>query len=243
MGKKIVILVFMALSSINTNAQFYTISYSKCTPALEVASMPHEEVCTSDSSILLEDSDVPLLKGTMTNSFILDSLDSCEIRDRIMDVINEFSSVSLPLRHIHVTSSFGMRFHPIDKVRKLHNGIDLAARYDEVYAMLDGKVLSVGYNKASGNYVSLRHDRDLTVTYCHLARPIVKDGDSVRAGDIVAVSGNTGKSTNYHLHVSARIKGRYINPDTLLNYISDIKKRAIAKYAILRKYGFTSPDS
>ena len=78
-------------------------------------------------------------------------------------------SVSLPLKKIKVTSPFGMRKDPFTGERKMHNGIDLYARNDEVYAMFPGVVKKVGYDKRSGNFIILQHG-DYSVVYCHLSR-------------------------------------------------------------------------
>lgn len=123
-----------------------------------------------------------------------------------------------------------MRLHPIDKVYKLHNGLDLSAKNEEVYAMLDGVVESTGYNSTSGNYIILKHAAGLSVSYCHLRKNIKAKGDIVRAGDIVAVSGNTGKSTNYHLHFVVRKDGNYIDPILLIKYVDEVRKDIIRNY-------------
>lgn len=143
----------------------------------------------------------------------------------------QHNSVSYPLRRVHITSPFGMRLHPIDKVYKLHNGLDLSAKNEEVYAMLDGVVESTGYNMTSGNYIILKHAAGLSVSYCHLRKNIKAKGDIVRAGDIVAVSGNTGKSTNYHLHFVVRKDCNYIDPILLIKYVDEVRKDIIRNYA------------
>ena len=76
--------------------------------------------------------------------------------------LERYMSVSLPLKRIKVTSPFGMRKDPFTGERKMHNGIDLHARNDEVYAMFPGVVKKVGYDKRSGNYITLQHG-DYTV--------------------------------------------------------------------------------
>ena len=132
--------------------------------------------------------------------------------------LERYISVSLPLKRIKVTSPFGMRKDPLTGKMKMHNGIDLHARNDEVYAMFPGVVKKVGYDKRSGNYVTLQHG-EYTVSYCHLSRVTVKERTLVLAGDVVGITGNTGRSTGEHLHVTCR-KGncQYVNPYTLLLY-------------------------
>lgn len=111
----------------------------------------------------------------------------------------------LPLDVIRVTSPFGMRVDPISmKSRQYHSGVDLQARYQPVAAMLDGVVQEVGYSPGGGVYVTLQHG-DFSCSYLHLSRVLVGKGDSVSAGQLVAMSGNTGRrSTGPHLHVSCR---------------------------------------
>lgn len=136
--------------------------------------------------------------------------------------LERYMSVSLPLKSIKVTSPFGMRKDPFTGKRKMHNGIDLHARNDEVYAMFPGMVKKVGYDKRSGNYVTLQHG-DYTVSYCHLSRVTVKERTPVLAGDVVGITGNTGRSTGEHLHLTCKRSGISINPSMILEYIRGYK--------------------
>lgn len=154
---------------------------------------------------------------------------------------NDRARFSLPLRRIRITSPYGMRRHPIYKDFRFHNGIDLAAHYEPVHAMLDGTVTEVGSNPSAGKFVTIRHsiatpndpdataipnDRktttterngpDLKITYMHLSRIHVTKGDCVLSGDIVALSGNTGVSCSPHLHIKATFRKCSINPSILL---------------------------
>lgn len=103
-----------------------------------------------------------------------------------------------PLRHISVTSSFGRRTDPFTKRKVLHNGLDLKAYYEPAYAMMYGEVIRVGKDKRSGLYVTLRHG-NFTVSYCHLSKVTVNKGTYVSPGTIIAITGNSGKSTGSHL--------------------------------------------
>lgn len=88
-----------------------------------------------------------------------------------------------------------------------HAGVDFRANNDQVFAMADGEVLGSGDTdtvcpKAStGRWILIRHDNGLASTYFHLSQPLVKKGARVKAGDLIAYSGNTGYSTAPHLHV------------------------------------------
>ena len=132
--------------------------------------------------------------------------------------LERYMRVSLPLKSIKVTSSFGMRRDPFTGKLRMHNGIDLYARNDEVYAMFSGMVKMVGYDNRSGKYVILQHD-GLTVIYCHLSKVTVKEKTPVLAGDVVGITGNTGRSTGEHLHLSCKIKGKFLNPHKIIEYI------------------------
>ena len=113
-----------------------------------------------------------------------------------------------------------MRRHPIYKDWRFHNGIDLAANYEPVYAILDGTVTEVGITPSAGKYVTLQHGPALEITYMHLSRIHVTKGDCVLSGDIVARSGNTGCSCSPHLHLKATYRHRSHNPSILLSLIS-----------------------
>lgn len=122
-----------------------------------------------------------------------------------------YIGISLPLKRIKVTSPFGMRKDPFTGEWRMHNGIDLYAENDEVYAMLAGTVKKVGYDSRSGNYVILQHG-EYTISYCHLSAITVKENTPVLAGDVVGITGNTGRSTGEHLHVTCRRDGRCLDP-------------------------------
>ena len=130
---------------------------------------------------------------------------------------------SLPLRKIRITSPYGMRRHPIYKDFRFHNGIDLAAHYEPVHAMLDGTVTEVGSNPSAGKFVTLKHSPDLEVTYMHLSRIHVTKGDCILSGDIVALSGNTGVSCSPHLHIKATYRHRSLNPIHILRLFQQMQ--------------------
>ncbi len=131
---------------------------------------------------------------------------------------DRYKSVSYPLRRIVITSPYGVRTDPFTKKKARHNGLDLRANYEPAYAMMHGEVINVGKDKRSGLFVTLRHG-DFTVSYCHLSKIIVIKGTYVRPGDIIALTGNTGKSTGPHLHLTLKKDGKSINPAILLKLI------------------------
>ena len=141
--------------------------------------------------------------------------------------IDRYLSVSYPLKSIKVNSPFGLRKDPFTGEKCVHSGLDLEAHYEEVYSMFDGKVEKVGSDPRSGMYVILRHGV-YTVSYCHMSRITVREGDELIAGDPVGISGNTGRSVGPHLHITCKFKGEVRDPNTLLIYIKDVRSEAVA---------------
>ena len=142
-----------------------------------------------------------------------------------------YMSVSYPLKKIIVTSPFGRRKDPFTGKRSNHKGLDLRANSEEVYAMMPGEVIKVSSDKRSGNYIVLRHG-DYTVSYCHLSKTLAKKGAQVLPGEVVAISGNTGRSTGPHLHITAKYGKKHIDPAILLQLIKETREEALARLAI-----------
>ncbi|MFY2561768.1 M23 family metallopeptidase [Corallococcus terminator] len=120
-----------------------------------------------------------------------------------------------PLKYAHVTSKFGSRFHPVLQYLKNHNGVDYGTPIGTpVWAVADGTVTQAGWAGAAGNMVVLRHANGFETQYMHLS----KLGEGVRAGarvsqkQVIAYSGNTGRSTGPHLHFGMKRGGGYTNP-------------------------------
>lgn len=146
---------------------------------------------------------------------------------------NAISKISMPLKNgISVTSPFGNRVHPIFGGQKLHNGADLKANYEKVYAVLDGKVIDTGYDsKGGGNYIKIKHSNSFVTSYLHLSEIYYKVGEWVNAGFIIAKSGNSGNSTGPHLHFSVSENGNYINPIRFLNDLIKANNLIATHYA------------
>lgn len=132
--------------------------------------------------------------------------------------ISSYSSITYPLKSIKVTSPYGYRCDPFTGKQSWHNGLDLRAKNEPAYAMMDGIVEKVGYDNRSGNYVTLKHG-NYHVSYYHLSSIKVRKGEYVYPGIIVGVTGNTGRSTGSHLHLTCIKDGRSFNPTILLNLI------------------------
>ncbi len=123
-----------------------------------------------------------------------------------------------PLREGYVSSSFGMRTHPISGVECMHSGVDLAApRGTEVLAARGGKVIEKGWDETGlGNYLVLAHDGGYTTLYGHLAIIAVTLNQEVNSGSLLGTVGSTGLSTGPHLHFEVRTEGRLRDPMPLI---------------------------
>jgi murein DD-endopeptidase MepM/ murein hydrolase activator NlpD len=111
------------------------------------------------------------------------------------------------------SSGFGWRNDPFSRVRSFHAGLDISTPTGTaVKASADGKVTATGYNAVYGNFVIISHSEDYQTMYAHLHRILVKKGNYVNQGAIVALSGNSGRSTGPHLHFAVYKNKRAVNP-------------------------------
>lgn len=108
-----------------------------------------------------------------------------------------------------ITSHFGVRYHPLDGVSSAHQGIDIAAKIGTpIYSPTDGVVAAVYTHLSGGLTLILRSEcKKIRYGMCHLSEAKLQEGDSVKKGDLVALSGNSGRSTGPHLHYSVKLGG------------------------------------
>ncbi|MDO4552364.1 MAG: peptidoglycan DD-metalloendopeptidase family protein [Bacillota bacterium] len=112
-----------------------------------------------------------------------------------------------------VTSEFGMRYHPILNVNKLHTGMDIGCPTGTtIVAANAGTVIKAGWNNSYGWMVSIDHGGGIVTLYAHNSELLVSVGDVVARGQAIAYSGNTGMSTGPHLHFEVRVNGEYKDP-------------------------------
>ena len=119
-----------------------------------------------------------------------------------------------PVPYYTLTSPFGMRFHPILNVWRMHSGVDMAcAANTPIYATRDGMVVTTDYQEnGAGYYVQLDHGDGYRSIYMHMTRYIVAPGDFVTAGQVIGYVGSTGLSEGNHLHFGISYNGTYVNP-------------------------------
>jgi len=135
------------------------------------------------------------------------------------DIYNILSKTTI-LRPVNseITSSFGDRIDPITKKYDLHTGTDFGVPVGtQIKSAITGTVIEVKKRNVSfGNFVRVKN-ADIITTYAHCSTLKVKEGDKVKQGDVIALSGNSGKSSGPHLHFEITKGGRYIDPEKVMS--------------------------
>jgi len=147
------------------------------------------------------------------------------------------------LKKYRISSKFNLhRLHPVTHHVSRHLGIDLAMpKGTPIFSTTNGKIIKTHFDKISGFYIVLKHDDFCITRYMHLKKILVKQGDNVKIGQKIALSGNTGRTTGPHLHYEIWINNQAVDPlnvknlfcDTLTEkekkiYINDSKKIVFA---------------
>jgi murein DD-endopeptidase MepM/ murein hydrolase activator NlpD len=115
-----------------------------------------------------------------------------------------------------VTSTYGVRRHPILGYKRMHSGIDFGGGYGApIYAVTDGTVTIAGRHGGFGNYVKLDHGGGLGTGYGHMSRVAVRSGQRVARGQVIGYIGSTGLSTGPHLHYELYRNGHAVNPSSV----------------------------
>lgn len=214
---RIVIALLLLLSGNHVKAQFNTVSF----PGNRYKVTVENPTRTTNKAEATPESITSVNEKSVPDKVSLSSADT-----KKKEQVARYLSVCYPLSHIKINSPYGYRKDPFTGKRKFHNGIDLHARSAKVFAMMQGRVLKVGQDKVSGKYVTLQHG-SFTVSYCHLSQISVSQGQAVLPGDTVGITGNTGRSTGEHLHISIRHNGEHINPQIFFDYINSVKESCV----------------
>jgi LysM repeat protein len=131
-----------------------------------------------------------------------------------------------------ITSNFGPRRY------RYHYGTDLKVNIgDSVRNSFDGKIRIIDYEaRGYGHYVVVRHDNGLESVYAHLSQVLVSLDQVVKAGEVIGLGGNTGRSTGPHLHYEIRYLGNAIDPASIVNFYTGVPHNNI--YLITKKKSF-----
>ena len=121
---------------------------------------------------------------------------------------------------MRISSHYGQRIDPVTRTGRFHEGTDFATGYGKaVLATAAGVVESIFYDRNGyGRVVKIRHDFGFTTLYAHLQSYKVKKGDYVNKGDVIALTGNSGRSTGPHLHYEVRYLDKQLNPVQFINW-------------------------
>lgn len=136
-------------------------------------------------------------------------------------------------KEYRISSSFNAnRLHPITGHPAPHNGVDLATPTGtKVLATGDGIVTRVATHKYAGKYLVLDYNGPYGARFLHLSKVLVKKGQKVKRGQVIALSGNTGRTTGAHLHYELHVKGHPVNPmTTKIPTTQSIPSEAKAEY-------------
>lgn len=134
-----------------------------------------------------------------------------------------------------VTSNFGWRRY------RMHKGIDIdLVTGDSVHAAFDGVVRIAKYNYGGfGHYVVIRHYNGLETLYGHLSKRMVVPNQTVKAGEVIGLGGNTGRSTGSHLHFETLYRGTQIDPNTIISF-TDQKLKTDSVHLTIKDFKYTA---
>jgi len=130
----------------------------------------------------------------------------------------EKALMKTPINGARLSSSFGMRKHPIDGFNKMHRGTDFAAPLGTpIMASGSGRIVKAGWCGGGGNCVKIKHNSTYQTIYAHMSKFArgIKTGKKVKQGQIIGFVGSTGKSTGPHLHYEVIVNGKKVNSQKL----------------------------
>ena len=159
-------------------------------------------------------------------------VDVAQLTSTERSLIFEIIPNGSPIKYKGITSKFGYRMHPITGKREKHNGSDMRAKiFTEVYATANGVVEYAGYHRRSGygRLIIIDNSYGFKTYFAHLGKINVKHGQVVQKGDLIGLTGNTGRSNGPHLHYEIRFMQQALNPYwfikwTMSNYEEIFKK-------------------
>ena len=163
--------------------------------------------------------------GKISREVNLELASYSSIYEKVKSDINRIQHIPSirPVEGGYLNSSYGYRKDPIDGVRRLHQGQDITIPTGApIYAPADGEVKRAYYVGGFGNHIKLNHDYGYSTIFAHLSKIYVKHGQKVKRGDVIGLSGNTGRSTAPHLHYEIHYYGTPQNP--LDYFFSDASK-------------------
>lgn len=176
----------------------------------------------SSNNSVLDLMELSVIIGELNRSFNSDKQLTAELEktneklSKFIDAVPTF----VPAKG-EITSPFGIRRHPIRKVKIMHNGVDIdAQKGDPIMAAASGIVQFSGYSKGYGYNVIIDHKNGYKTQYGHSSKLLVKEDEYVKKGQTIALVGSTGVSTGPHLHFEIKIDNTVVNPTKYIDFIS-----------------------
>ena len=174
----------------------------------QIAQMTNDQMASS-LSLKVDVLEKELYVQTKSFDEIIEMAKTREVRMENIPAIQPVLNKDLK----RVASGYGVRIDPVYHVRKFHQGMDFTAPTGtEVFATGNAKVIFTGWKQGYGNTVILDHGFGYKTVYAHLSQSLVRKGQKVKRYDIIALVGNTGKSTGPHLHYEVRLNERAVDP-------------------------------
>ena len=131
----------------------------------------------------------------------------------------QFFPTGMPTKKGYISSEYGQRLNPITKKNNLHKGIDIANKTEtDITSLAAGEVIFSGKKYGYGNLVEISHLNGYVTRYAHNNRNLVKVGDLVKKGQLIAKMGSTGHSTGPHVHLEVLKNNKHINPNKFIYY-------------------------
>lgn len=146
-------------------------------------------------------------------------------RMMVLNDIVESMPLSRPMHSDYrLTSGFGTRVDPFRGHLAFHSGMDMSAPLGtKILSTTDGRVTFTGWKGAYGNMVDVEHGFGFSTRYGHLSKILVKNGQFVKKGQVIAIQGSTGRSTGQHLHYEVRYNNNPLNPKNFLKAGEDVR--------------------
>lgn len=141
---------------------------------------------------------------------LYNTMESILLKQSVLkDTLPSLKPVNIPC----CSSRYGWRNDPILGIRKFHEGVDFSAAHGEhIIATASGIVIEARRGVHYGKYIKIKHGGGLETRYAHASKLLVKTGDIVSKGEVIALVGNTGRSTGPHLHYEIRFNGNSLDP-------------------------------
>ena len=218
---KFIKIIFFLLTGFNAYSQSLTLNLPPAVILQETdISLDDDETVSLDSLMNLSSLgvvDSSLIPAAKLYNYVWNNQLVNPYNQRISDspdtTLIDFSQYCHPNCNV-VTSDFGFR-----RGWQFHYGIDTRLKTgDSICSSFDGMVRIVMRGRAYGNYIVIRHFNGLETVYAHLSKTLVKVNQVVRAGEIIGLGGNTGRSTGPHLHYEIRYLGNPIPPRDLIDF-------------------------